>query len=243
MKNLRNKPLIFTLFRPPFFAKNRGPWRGVFGGPNHQNTNRFRGWQGVQNPWCHFCKKSWFLSMKNENLRNRFEDFLKFYENFIKKNDAFWGGLTGVQITKIGVGFPGPARAHFCIKKWLQKKGHFCCLRNRSWVDLKFLKIFENFSKFSKISKICKFRGPDPPTPTFSKWPQNLIVCSVKRVIFSKNWKFEKNTKNTLVHTRETHTYFGDFHSSWTPKMSLGKIWDFSGSEFKKRGKISVFVP
>ena len=29
--------------------------------------------------------------MKNENLRNRFEDFLKFYENFIKKNDAFWG--------------------------------------------------------------------------------------------------------------------------------------------------------
>ena len=99
------------------------------------------------------------------------------------------------------------------------------------------------FSKFLKISKICKFRGPDPPTLTFLKWPQNLIVCSVKRVIFSKNWKFEKNTKNTLVHTRETHTYFGDFHSSWTPKMSLGKIWDFSGSEFKKRGKISVFVP
>jgi hypothetical protein len=31
--------------------------------------------------------------MKNGNLRNRFEDFLKFYENFIKKNDAFWGGL------------------------------------------------------------------------------------------------------------------------------------------------------
>lgn len=172
MKNLRNKPLIFTLFRPPFFAKNRGPWRGVFGGPNHQNTNRFRGWQGVPKPHCHFCKKWWFLSTKNENLRNRFEDFLKFYENFIKKNDAFWGGLTGVQITKIGVGFPGPDRVQFHIEKWLQKRAIFAVYGTDlgwTWNFWKFLKIFRNFRKFPKFAN---FGVPTPRPRLFQNDPK-----------------------------------------------------------------------
>ena len=169
MKNLRNKPLIFTLFRPPFFAKNRGPWRGVFGGPNHQNTNRFRGWQGVQNLNHHFCKKWWFLSMKNENLRNRFEDFLKFYENFIKKNDAFWGGSNGGPNHQNRCAFPGACSSPILHRKMTPKKGPFLLFTEQI---LGGPEIFENFWKFFEIFENfqnLQISGSRPPDPDFFK--------------------------------------------------------------------------